>query len=833
MMQEGTISFARLLKRHRMRAGLTQEQLTERAALSARAISDLERGLKERPHAYTIGRLVQALGLSAAESTQMEAAAGRRRLDETRRSLDLLRFSPASLVGRDRDVESLTELLTDSAVRLVTLTGTGGVGKTRLGLEVAGRLQAEFKDGVALVNLAPIDDPSLVATMIAGALGVSEVPRESPLVTLQKQLAMREQLLVLDNFEQVIEAAMVVADLLAACPRLVLLVTSRIPLHLRGEHVVPVSPLAVPDLDFLPDLESVEGYPSVALFCARARETRSDFGLTVDTAPAVAEICARLDGLPLAIELAAARVRLFSPAALLARLTGRLGLLTRGARDLPERQQSLRATIDWSYSLLSESQQLLFDRLAIFVGGRTVEAVEAVCNLNGGIDVLAEMEALLEQGLLNQTEIEGEMRFELLETLQEYARERMEARGERQALARAHAAFFLALAEQAEPELIGPGQGAWARRMEREHENLRAALRWSIREGGDGLLGARLAGTLTRFWVFHGHHQEGRAWLEEALALPLPDDRETLTARARALNGAGLLAQRQGDYDRAIAFHERCLSLRQHLGDKRGVSYSLNNLGNIAQIQCDYRRAQSLHEESLALKRELGDKWDVASSLNNLGVVAIDEADFERAASLFHESLDLYRELRDAQSIAMSLHNLGEVALRQGAPQRAVRLYEESLALKRELGDKWAVTISLNTLGAAKLEMNDYEGAAALYAEALLLSREMGDRFRIADSLERLATIAIGRQQPRRAVRLLGAASSLREAIGAPLQPFKHDDVERCMAAGRKMLGAEAFRAAWTAGSALSTDQAVAEATGRMATGRAATADRNSNVTPA
>jgi predicted ATPase/DNA-binding XRE family transcriptional regulator/Tfp pilus assembly protein PilF len=811
MVHEEVLSFGSLLRQHRAAAGVTQEDLAERAGLSARAISDLERGVKQHPHGYTVGRLIRALDLDEREASRLEKASGRARSRAWPEAHRTFPIPPTQLLGRELETQSLTELLSAPAVRLVTLTGTGGVGKTRLALEAARQVQNRV-GGVAFVDLAPIRDATLVESAIGKALGVTEVPNEPYAVTLQNATGSEERLLVLDNYEQVIQAALVVADLLAACPNLTVIVTSRIPLHLRGEHVITVPPLAVPDLDYLPDFESLSRYPAVALFCARARETKADFGLTVDTAPLVAEICARLDGLPLAIELAAARVRLFSIPALLERLAHRLGMLTRGARDLPERQQSLRATIDWSYGLLTPEQQVLFERMAVFAGGRSLEAIEAVCNPEGELDVLGGMEALLEQGLMQEREIAGEMRFELLETLQEYAEERLEARGERENLARFHAAYFLALAEQADPELTGPEQGTWASRLEREQDNFRAALRWCLGEAGNGLIGLQLASALSRFWEIHGHHHEGRRWLEAVLALPLCESSEILVARARALNGAGNLIRRQGDFRRATALHEECLRVRRRLGDEQGIAYSLNNLGNVARDQCDYPRARALHEESLALKREVGDQWGVAASLNNLGTVAIDLGEDGRAAAHFEESLEIYRELKDTQSIAMCLHNLGEVAHRQGDRARAAALYEQSLALKRELGDRWAVAFSLNTLGTVKLDFGDYKRATALYKEALLIAHEIGDRIRVADSLEQLAKVAVGQEKTRRAARLFAAAAGLREAIGAPLQPYKTEDIEHSLRAVRRRLGDEAFRAAWTAGVGLTLEQAVREA---------------------
>ena len=436
-------------------------------------------------------------------------------------------------------------------------------------------------------------------------LEVGETAGKPLVESLAGHLRGRSLLLVLDNFEQVLAAAPLLAELLTACPGLKVLVTSRAALHLSGEHEFPVPPLELPDPKHLPDLETLSQYEAVTLFIQRARAARPDFQVTNASAPAVAELCARLDGLPLAIELAAARVKLLSPQALLARLGRRLNLLTGGARDLPARQQTLRSAIDWSYELLEPDEQAMFARLAVFVGGCTLEAVEAVCHpgVDRPLEVLDGLALLVDRSLLRQVEgTEGEPRFGMLETIREYAAERFEESGDAETWRQRHAGYYLALAEQAAPELLGPQQGTWLERLEREHDNLRAALGWALEHGG-ATLGLRLAVALGHFWAVRGHLSEGQAWLERALSrwseAPAP-------ARAGALSAAGHLAYIKGEYERAATLHEESLSVQRALGDQRGVALSLHNLGRVAHYSGDFERAAALYDESLAIRASIG-----------------------------------------------------------------------------------------------------------------------------------------------------------------------------------------------------------------------------------
>jgi predicted ATPase/class 3 adenylate cyclase/DNA-binding CsgD family transcriptional regulator len=722
-----------------------------------------------------------------------------------------LPIQPTSLIGREKEVAKVLELLQREEIRLLTLTGPGGTGKTRLGLQVAAELSEAFSDGVYFVNLAPISDPELVVPTLAQTLNVKEIAEQPLLDLLKASLHWKHLLLLLDNFEQVVGAAVYVAELLAACPNLKVLVTSRMALHVRGEQEFAVPPLAVPDRGRLPDLGALSQYEAVALFIQRAQSVKSEFQVTNANAPAVAEICARLDGLPLAIELAAARIKVLPPQALLARLSQQLTVLTSGARDAPTRQQTLRNTIEWSYQLLDAYEQRLFRELSVFVGGCTLQAIEAICGAPGdgnGVGLVFDgVASLIDKSLLQQTEKEyGESRFLMLETIREYGLECLMASGEAEVTRQAHASYYLRLSEQAEPELRGMQQAMWLNRLEAEHVNFRAALGWAL-ENGEVEIGLRLVGALWRFWMVRGYFTEGRGWLERVQARS-SDAAPAL--QARAFTGVGSMAWSQGNYQQAIRWHQQALALYREVGDMQGIAFALNNLGIQAQYQGDYERARAFLEESLALYREQGDQWGIAIVLGNLGLGEASQGDYERAKALFEENLAISRELKAKADIALALHNLGDIARYRGDHQRAMVYLEECLFVCEELGDKRLTSMTLNILGLVARWQGDFARSAALHTESLALSRELGEKLCIAQCLEGLAGVYGMQKHPEQAARLLGAAEAEREAINSPLLPIDRADYGHIVSIIRAQLDEAAFAVFWAEGRTMTPEQALA-----------------------
>lgn len=722
--------------------------------------------------------------------------------------LNNLPLQPTPLVGRVREVEEVTGRLRSEQVRLLTLTGPGGTGKTRLALQSAADLLEHFDDGVFFVPLAAITDPGLVPSAIAEPLGVRESAEQTLEEGLQSFIRDKRLLLVLDNFEHILEGAPLVGELVGACPNLKVLATSRIPLRLYGEWEYPVPPLALPDPMVLPPIKVLTQYEAVKLFVERARAVKEDFEVTSESAPAVAEICARLDGLPLAIELAAARIRILPPQMMLQRLSNRLKFLKGGSRDLPARQQTLRGTIDWSYDLLPEEEKTLFGRLSVFSGGRTLEAIEEICDPEGDMDALEGVESLLEKSLIRQEEPDGEPRFAMLETVQEYASEKLEESGEAGEIKGAHAEFYLALAERANAELRGPDQLEWLQRLDAEHDNMRAALRWELQQGETELM-LRLGGAMWLFWSVRGHYGEGRRWLEEALAM---DGRGPIESRAMALAGVGVLARDQGDFDRA---EEALAEGLEHLGaSERSEAklYLLLSLGNLALEREDHSRATELFGERLALSREMGHPMALASSVMSLATVTHKQGDLERATELYEEGIALFRERGDKLGLALCLSNLGLVKYSRGDLGRAAKLTEEGVALLRELGAGAHTAVGLCNLGWIALLQNDLDGAAALFEESLVLAWDNGMKPSVLTTLEGYACVAGAMGAAQRAAQLWGAAQALQETMGILRDTDWLTEADERMSALRSGLGEQAWEEARQKGRAMTLEEAVSYA---------------------
>jgi non-specific serine/threonine protein kinase len=792
-------AFGALLRAHRVASGFTQDALAERAGVSVRGIADLERGARRFPYVETVARLSAALGLTNAEYETFSTAARRPR---TVRSLsssplshpgtpyqeadgsaapqgpqqtwssrrDNLPLQLTSFIGRDLDVSELRHLLLTN--RLVTLTGAGGVGKTRLAIRMAADLEKTYCDGVVLVEFAALADASLVAKTVVSAIGLAEAPTRPVSETLLDQLSEKKVLLIFDNCEHLVEECARLAEtLLRGCPRLTVIATSREPLCIGGEVVWRVAPLSYPPPE--PDVvRELLTYDAVRLFVERAAVVQPAFSLTTVNSPAVCAICAHLDGIPLAIELAAARVNVLTPDQIAARVGDRFELLTSGSRTSLSQHRTLRAMVDWSYDLLREQEKRLFERLSVFAGSFTLEAAEAVC---AGKDVAPELLLNLLGGLISKSlvttfEHTGQMRYRLLETLRQYGAEKNVHNEDAPHIQEQHCLWYLDLAERADRELAGPAQSRWLEQLEMEHANLRAALAWCADRGRAGL-GLRLAGALGWFWDVRTHWREGRSVLSELLALPGAG--ELAAARAKALSALGRLAYRQVDLEPARAAYEESIALYRQLDDPLGVASQLRNLGLLAFLLADYERATPLLQQSRMLGRSAGDEWTIVFALAPLGFIFTCQGDVEAGRAACEESLALNRKLSNGTigekwSGAMALIALGNAAYAEGDAGEAYRCYTIGVETTLDAGKTWNLPFLLEAFG------------------------------RLAANVE-----------PRRAALLLGAAAHVRHELGTPVPAFWAPVHEEGLRAVRERLTNPAFESAFSEGWTMTPERAL------------------------
>lgn len=791
-MSRESASFADCLRHLRQSAGLSQMELANRAGVSLRGISDLERGVRRAPHLTTVRLLADALELDDADRQLLLAAARPGRVLEmqagARAGVAALPTPLTSLVGRERELAALLALLGAAETRLVTLTGAGGIGKTRLAIAVAERLAGDFADGVWFVGLAPVTDPTLVASCIAQILGVREAGREPLVDRLQAFLREKHLLLVLDNFEQVVEAAPLVTDLLWACSAVKVLVTSRVRLRVSGEHEFVAPPLGLAEPDAPTTSESVRASEAVLLFVARAQAVREDFALTAENAAAVARICQRLDGLPLAIELAAPRIKVLPPKALLARLEPQLPLLTGGGRDAPARQRTMRDAIAWSYDLLTAPEQTLFRRLAVFVGGFSLEAAEAVAATPGNLelDPITGIASLVDTSLLQQQRgLDDEPRYTMLETIREFGLEQLSLAGEEEETRARHADYFHRLSAGLAHGIRTDWSLDAKQRVAAERDNVRLALAWcDEHEAFDALL--QLCTML--FAVWSGPAEEGLAWVERALER---SGHIASAARVQALQGAGILALFQEDYDRAAVYFAEHLALARELDDAFAMGVALLNAGHLANRRGDYEAVQAPIEEGLGLLRE--------------------EVPTNPAAVLY---------------TVRGLLILGDTALSQEQSERAADWYTQALALAPATGMDWGLSDIQAGLAGASSCRGEVARAATLYAESLARTRHALVEVRLAHVQDRsytplllsalfgLAGIAAETGNAEQGARLFGAAEAITASHGISIFPRDRPIRERSLSALRTALGTERLAATRAAGHALTIEQAVAEAMG-------------------
>jgi len=760
-------TLAQLLKRLRLSAGLTQEELAQAAGISTRSVSDLERGISRTTRKDTARLIADALQLSGSARELFEATArGRAPGSEQGRQpgAGQLPVPPTPLVGRDDDIGAICRRLRRPDVRLVTITGLGGVGKTRAALDIARRVAADFPDGIFFVNLAAVQDGRLVLASIAQAAGI----RDSGPDPLEQRMAGRlrplRALLLIDNFEQVVDAAGVVSDLLGTCPAIKCLVTSRCALRLKGENEHVLLPLRLPPAA-AGDVADLMRFPSVELFTQRVQAVLPDWALDEDNARAVAGICRRLDGLPLALELAATRMKILTPAALLERLGSQHELMSGGTRDSDDRHRTLQATLDWSYELLSPAAARLFLQLSVFADGWTLDAMTRVCETGSEIDALDALAALIDNSLVWRIDKPAAIRFVLPVTIREYAAGKLRQPGNAGAVADRHLAWCLDLAETAAAELTGASQQSWLQVLTDEHANLRAALEYAItaRLPADA---HRLAGALWRYWEINGHLAEGRRWLTQVLGLT---GSAPAAVRALAFKAAGNLARDQGDFSAAIESHRRAHALFTEAGDDAGIAAVLNNIGTVELDRGDGPAAIAHFESSLERFTELNDEWGMALALGNLAHALRTTSEHARAERIARQSIRAFEALGDAQGAARSLTTLGLILGQSGQVTESLRLHARAVDLRMQADDRAGLARSFENIAWCQAKLGDVAAAAWLLGQAESLREAVDVPFSADDRVEYDETAAHLRSSlaagERAALQAAGREAPLTEAL--------------------------------------------------------------------
>jgi predicted ATPase/DNA-binding CsgD family transcriptional regulator len=800
--EAGPGAFGVLLLRYRQAAGLSQEDLAERAGLSRRGVSDLERGARRAPYATTVRRLADGLQLDSAERAALIAST-REIVAPERSSLPV---QLTSFIGRGSELAEIASLLETRP--LVTLTGPGGVGKTRLAIQSAARLQSSVADGVWLVELAALVDARLVPQAVARTLGVREYAGRALMDVLVEALYAKQLLLLMDNCEHLVDACAELANrLLQGCPRLRILATSREPLNVAGETVWQVPPLRVPDRREAISLADVESSEAVQLFVDRARNSTPDFALTDQNIYAVGQVCQRLEGIPLAIELAAARMRILPVEEIAVRLDDHFTLLSTGARTSPTRHQTLRATVAWSYALLTGPEREMFEQLSVFAGGWTLEAVEAICvgsDLDS-IEVLDVLGRLLEKSLVIADQSITPTRYRMLEMLRQYGAECLRARHAENEVRRRHATYFLELLERAEEAITGARQAACLDLLEQEHDNLRAALRWAM-ESGEIQHGLRLCWIMWRFWWVRGYLSEGRQRVAELLRLARPAGASALLSRG--LVSAGLLAMWQADYLAGSAYLEDACTMARRFADQSAEAFALAFLTRVRRDQGDEATAQHVGANAVKLFRRQDDAWGLAVALHFLGL-ATEARDVRAARLLFEESAAIFKKLGNAWDIAMPLRGLGDAAYLSGDAETARLRFSQSLELFRARGDEWSVAMLSTQLAFAELALRHWERAASLLQQSLDGWRKLGHRRGTVLALAGFASLVADRGNLIRAATLLGAAEAACEQNRIALEPVARVTCDARVARVRRRLGASRFTAAWDEGRRLSLDDAL------------------------